>query len=126
MNNYLDNYKLGDKVTIVGKIKSKVFTNSSNGYSVYSMSVAKDIEIGLDGKEVELLIKGDIRIAGYSVMEVNKDFKVVGVVTNYKCLKQLHLETNEYIEPTTSENIIAFLSSGLISGIGEKTAEKLG
>lgn len=125
MNNYLDNYNLGDKVTIVGKIKSKVFTNSSNGYSVYSMSVAKDIEIGLDGKEVDHLVKGDIRISGYSVMEVNQHFRVVGVVTNYKGLKQLHLETSEYIEPTTSENIIAFLSSGLISGIGEKTAEKI-
>lgn len=86
MNNYLDNYKLGDKVIIIGKIKSKVFSNGSNGYSVYSMSVEKDIEIGLEGKEVEHLIKGDIRISGYSLMEVNQYFRVVGVVTNYKGL----------------------------------------
>lgn len=36
------------------------------------MSVEKDIEIGLDGKELEHLIKGDIRIAGYSVMVASR------------------------------------------------------
>ena len=49
----------------------------------------------------------------------------MGIQAFYKGLKQLQVETQEYIEPSTSDNIIAFLSSGLISGIREKTAKKI-
>jgi exodeoxyribonuclease V alpha subunit len=50
---------------------------------------------------------------------------VKGTITEYHGEKQLRVQQIEYKKPTGTEEIIAYMSSDMIKGVGPKTAEKI-
>lgn len=126
MDNYLSNSIVGSRVCLVGNIKSIIYQNSENGFSVYSMTVESELILNQD--KIEMSNKeasGEVRLSGYVNLVVGQRFRVEGTVSLYEGLKQLLVDKEEYIEPTTEDSIIDFLSSDLIKGVGDKTAEKM-
>jgi len=125
MNNYLDNFSYGEELTIIGKIESVIFQSADNGFSVYTMKVESHVENIKEGKEIERAAEGQVRLTGYINLNEGQKYKVSGEIKKYDNMKQLFISVAEYIEPTSEDGIIAFLSSGLIKGVGEKTAERI-
>ena len=119
-----DSYPLGAKLGLIGRFDYKIYENSENGYKIYTFEIEKIIDE--DGFEHE--VDDLISVTGY--YEVNQHSavlpcKIVGTVATYRGEKQLNADIVEFIEPATEEGIIAFLSCGIIKGVGEKTARNI-
>lgn len=119
-----DSYAVGTQLSIIGRFDYKIYENSDNGYKIYTFDIEKIID--QDGFEHEA--SDQISVTGY--YEVNEHCavlpsKVIGTVGVYRGEKQLKADTVEFIEPATDEGIIAFLSCGIIKGVGEKTARNI-
>jgi exodeoxyribonuclease V alpha subunit len=119
-----ESYPVGTDLCVIGRFDFKIYENSENGYKIYTF----DIERIIDDDGFEHEVSDQISITGY--YEVNEHCavlpsKIRGTVAAYKGEKQLKAETVEFIEPATDEGIIAFLSCGIIKGIGERTARNI-
>ncbi|MBE6157138.1 MAG: ATP-dependent RecD-like DNA helicase [Firmicutes bacterium] len=107
---------------IVGKIKSIIYHNESNGYLVAIFRVSKVSDESLDE-----YLKKSITITGTflelkmeTLMELNGEF-----ISHEKFGKQFKVNSYELVMPKENDDIIEFLSSSFVKGCGKKTAEKI-
>ena len=103
---------------LIGTIKNIIFAGD-NGYTVGLFKVKECNE-----KEY---INKTITFTGFfnNTNEIDK-YELSGeFITHKKFGKQFQVDSYEKILPTTKENIIEFLSSSIIKGIGRKTAIKI-
>lgn len=96
---------------IVGTVNSVIFRNSENGYSIIRLTTP-DGEIVTSGK--------------FPVVGDGETLSLTGeIVLHPKYGKQFKANYVKIHKPTTSEQIIKYLSSGLISGVGLVTATNI-
>ncbi len=96
---------------VVAVIESIIFRNESNGYTVVKI---KDT----DKKE-------GIAVGRFPVIMEGERVRLKGEVINSKYGEQFNCSQVEILKPNTPEGIKRYLSSGLIKGVGPKTAEKI-
>ncbi|MGF7059774.1 SF1B family DNA helicase RecD2 [Brassicibacter mesophilus] len=98
-------------VTLQGTVEEIIFQNESNGYTIAILETEDDI----------------VTIVGFiPILNLGETLRVQGewtYHTNYG--QQLKVETYATVVPSTFNGIVRYLSSGLIPGIGPKTAEKI-
>ncbi|MCL1882337.1 MAG: ATP-dependent RecD-like DNA helicase [Defluviitaleaceae bacterium] len=101
-----------------GMIESVIFHNEENGYTVFSLRPS-EITVNMDEE--------DITCTGYLSNPLEgENIKVVGAwVENPKYGKQFSVTRAERVKPTTVEGIEKYLASGVIKGIGAKTAKNI-
>ena len=96
--------------TLEGVVESIIFRNESNGYTVCALAGGQDqIAVGI----LPYLTEGE-SVRFYGKWTDHPD---------YGC--QFQVDHYELIVPRTQEAILHYLSSGLIKGIGAKTAQRL-
>ncbi len=106
--------------TLRGAVERITFYNEENGYSVikikadrrYPTAEARDGLITVVGVMPELGVGENIEFGG--------DW-----VDDSKYGKQFRAETITPLVPTTESGIVAYLGSGIVKGIGPKTAQKI-
>ncbi|MBN8550046.1 MAG: AAA family ATPase, partial [Deltaproteobacteria bacterium] len=102
-----------EECVVQGVVRRVTFRNPDNGYSVIQLTVADQLE--------QLTVVGNCLDA-----TVGAHLIVRGVFNDHpKFGKQLTARSITPTAPSTPEGIEKYLSSGLISGIGEKTAARL-
>jgi len=98
-------------VTIQGTVEDIIFKNESNGYTIAILETEDDV----------------VTIVGFiPILNLGETLRVQGEWTyhsNYG--QQLKVDTYSTVVPATFNGIVKYLSSGLIPGIGPKTAEKI-
>lgn len=99
-------------VTVKGIIEEIIYKNEDNGYTVCF---------------VESEAEGGFTAVGYMAsVSVGETVLLTGVWVDHPDYgEQLKLEYYEILLPTEEENILKYLSSGIVSGIRAKTAKKL-
>ncbi len=96
-----------------GTIDRITYRNASNGYSV--------LQVVLEGSQDRITVVGTVPSAG-----VGSYVTMTGAyLTHPKFGKQFTLQTLKETQPSTADGIERYLSSGLISGVGKKTAERI-
>jgi exodeoxyribonuclease V alpha subunit len=98
---------------IRGTVERVTYRNQSNGYSV--------LQVHLDNTEERLTVVGmcpQARVGSHVMMTGN-------FITHPKFGKQLELTSLSEAPPSTVGGIERYLSSGIITGIGKKTAERI-
>lgn len=96
---------------IVGTVNSVVFRNNENGYSIIKLNTA----------EGELVTSGKFPIVGEG-----EELSLHGeMILHPKYGKQFKANYVKIKKPTSAEQIIKYLSSGLISGVGLVTATNI-
>lgn len=98
-------------IEIVAVIESIVFRNESNGYTVVRIVDANKNKGTAVGR-FPMIVEGE-RV------------RLKGQIVESKFGEQLQCSSVEVLKPNTLEGIKKYLSSGLIKGIGVKTAEKI-
>ncbi|MBS4538156.1 ATP-dependent RecD-like DNA helicase [Clostridium sp. D2Q-11] len=98
-------------ISIQGTVEEIIFRNESNGYVVAILETEDDI----------------VTIVGYiPIINIGETIQVEGTWEKHKNYgQQLKVENYTPVVPATMNGIINYLSSGLITGIGPKTAEKI-
>lgn len=102
-----------EEATILGEINQVQFQSEDTGYCILKIKEAKSKNIHT--------------ILGYTVNpQIGQEVKAIGTwVTNAHYGKQLKAHTLTPKTPRTRKAIVKYLSSGMISGIGEKLAQTL-
>jgi len=98
--------------SLEGMLENVIFHNEENGYTVFSLR-------GLDDAEDEIICVGHLSnpLEGETV-------KVCGsFVVNPKYGRQFSVRTSERVKPGTLAGIEKYLASGVIKGIGARTAK---
>lgn len=108
-----NNRKNSDEQTISGVIARVTFHNSENGYSV--------IQVSIPERRENLTVVG-IFINPVQGMNIHARGRSV---THQKFGEQFQATSITEIAPSTEAGIAKYLSSGLIKGIGDKTAKRL-
>ena len=96
---------------VEGSVVDIVYSNDANGYTVARLKIEDYTEVitgympGLTAGE-NILVEGDWKI-----------HDIYG--------RQLNVESYEIVVPSTISGILSFLSSGVIKGVGEKTAKRI-
>lgn len=103
----------GSSATLRGEVERVTYANSENGYSVLRIrDIATNVTVTATGHFVEIK-PGEL-------------FQFTGSWSFHAQYgRQFKIERALPIRPTSKPAIIRYLSSGLIKGIGEKTAEKI-
>lgn len=97
--------------TIKGTVEHIVFRNSSNGYTV--------AHFDSEGQMVTV-------VGNFEELNQGEYLKLTGFWTEHKNYgDQFSMETYAMEIPTSTEGIIRYLSSGILPGIGEKTAKAI-
>ena len=96
---------------IVATIDSIIFRNESNGYTVVRITDANHNKGTAVGR--------------FPMVNEGERVRLKGEVVENKFGEQLECTSVEILKPNTLEGIIKYLSSGLIKGVGVKTAEKI-
>ncbi len=104
-----------DKICIEGTLSRVTFHAKDTGYGIFRVLSSESEH------------RGSVTVTGTLMNPVKGgQVRVVGSwVTHAKYGRQLKADSIEEVLPKTEQGIIAFLSSGLIKGIGPKTAEKI-
>ncbi|MBK5245570.1 MAG: ATP-dependent RecD-like DNA helicase, partial [Eubacteriaceae bacterium] len=97
--------------TIKGTVEHIVFRNSSNGYTVVHFDIEGDM-VTVVGNFEELNHGEYLKLTGYWI-----EHKSYG--------DQFSMESYALEIPTSTEGITRYLSSGILPGIGEKTAKAI-
>ena len=104
---------LGEHVTVEGSVDAVIFQNEENGYTVLLLRV--------DGEDEPITVVGCIPCAA-----AGEGMTVTGVWVNHPVHgPQLSAESVERRLPQEEEDIICYLSSGILKGIGPATAQRL-
>ncbi len=99
--------------TIEGTVESIIYTNADNGYTVFDMSCESDDDIVTACGILPGTVPGD-------------RMKLIGEWTHHKNYgRQFSVAYYEKQLPATENEILRYLSSRAIKGIGPKTAQKL-
>lgn len=102
---------MAEKLTIEGNVENIIFSNSENGYSVFSVSA--------DNSEL-------ICVGYTSKLNEGESIKITGTIINHPTYgKQLQVENYEKHLPKTEKGIEKYLASGVIKGVGKKLAERI-
>ncbi|MFI3173837.1 MAG: ATP-dependent RecD-like DNA helicase [Bacillota bacterium] len=102
---------MADVDGIKGEVEDVIYHNEDNGYSVFSLSTEK---------------KAITCVGTVFGLRQGESMKINGNwVTHPSYGKQLQIEFCEKSVPTTTQGIEKYLSSGLVKGIGKKTAKKI-
>lgn len=96
---------------IVAVIESIIFRNESNGYTVVKIKDSQK--------------KEGVAVGKFPLVMEGERVRLKGEVQNSKYGEQLICSQIEILKPNTLEGIKRYLSSGLIKGVGVKTAEKI-
>ena len=97
---------LGERVTVEGSVDAVIFQNEENGYTVLLLRV--------DGEDEPITVVGCIPCAA------------AGVWVNHPVHgPQLSAESVERRLPQEEEDIVSYLSSGILKGVGPATAQRL-
>ena len=103
---------MAERCTVEGAVQSLIFQNEDNGYTVLSLLTE-------DGELVTVV--GCIPCAA-----PGEGMTVTGVWTNHPSYgPQFAAESVERRMPRTEEEIVSYLSSGILKGIGPTTAQRL-
>ena len=104
---------LGERVTVEGSVDAVIFQNEENGYTVLLLRV--------DGEDEPITVVGCIPCAA-----AGEGMTVTGVWVNHPVHgPQLSAESVERRLPQEEEDIICYLSSGILKGVGPATAQRL-
>ena len=104
---------MGERVTVEGSVDAVIFQNEENGYTVLLLRV--------DGEDEPITVVGCIPCAA-----AGEGMTVTGVWVNYPVHgPQLSAESVERRLPQEEEDIVSYLSSGILKGIGPATAQRL-
>ena len=104
---------LGERVTVEGSVDAVIFQNEENGYTVLLLRV--------DGEDEPTTVVGCIPCAA-----AGEGMTVTGVWVNHPVHgPQLSAESVERRLPQEEEDIVCYLSSGILKGIGPATAQRL-
>ncbi|NDJ60739.1 MAG: AAA family ATPase, partial [Chloroflexi bacterium] len=106
--------------SLTGTVERITFYNADNGYSVikikpsqrYPSAEARDGTIAVVGTMPELAVGEQIQLTGQWVDDARYG-------------RQFRCETVTPLAPTTEDGIVSYLSSGIVKGIGRRTAEKI-
>lgn len=103
---------MDENITISGSVYDIIYRNAENGYTVCEIDSATD---------------GLFTATGYMpYLSIGENISVTGVWTNHlEYGEQFRVSYYETILPTDEQSILDYLSSGIIYGIREKTAEKI-
>ncbi|MGN1227711.1 MAG: ATP-dependent RecD-like DNA helicase [Christensenellales bacterium] len=96
---------------LVAVIESIVFRNETNSYTVVRI--------------VDVNNNKGTAVGRFPLVMEGERVRLVGEVVNSKFGEQLQCTSVEILKPNTLEGIVKYLSSGLIKGVGVKTAEKI-
>ena len=104
---------MGERVTVEGSVDAVIFQNEENGYTVLLLRV--------DGEDEPITVVGRIPCAA-----AGEGMTVTGVWVNHPVHgPQLSAESVERRLPQEEEDIVSYLSSGILKGIGPATAQRL-
>ena len=104
---------MGERVTVEGSVDAVIFQNEENGYTVLLLCV--------DGEDEPITVVGCIPCAA-----AGEGMTVTGVWVNHPVHgPQLSAESVERRLPQEEEDIVCYLSSGILKGIGPATAQRL-
>ena len=104
---------LGERVTVEGSVDAVIFQNEENGYTVLLLRV--------DGEDEPITVVGCIPCAA-----AGEGMTVTGVWVNHPVHgPQLSAESVERRLPQEEEDIVCYLSSGILKGIGPAAAQRL-
>ena len=104
---------MGERVTVEGSVDAVIFQNEENGYTVLLLRV--------DGADEPITVVGCIPCAA-----AGEGMTVTGVWVNHPVHgPQLSAESVERRLPQEEEDIVSYLSSGILKGIGPATAQRL-
>ena len=104
---------LGERVTVEGSVDAVIFQNEENGYTVLLLRV--------DGEDEPITVVGCIPCAA-----AGEGMTVTGVWVNPPVHgPQLSAESVERRLPQEEEDIVSYLSSGILKGVGPATAQRL-
>ncbi len=104
---------MGERVTVEGSVDAVIFQNEENGYTVLLLRV--------DGEDEPVTVVGCIPCAA-----AGEGMTVTGVWVNHPVHgPQLSAESVERRLPQEEEDIVSYLSSGILKGIGPATAQRL-
>ena len=100
-----------ESIVLKGSVEDIIFENKDNGYTVFTIDTGEE-EVVCVGTLERLNSGENVTLTGSWAMHL-----VYG--------KQFQVDYCEKTMPTTAEGIEKYLSSGLIKGIGPKTAKKI-
>ena len=104
---------MGERVTVEGTVENVIFHNEENGYTVLLLTV--------EGEEEPVTVVGCIPCAA-----AGEGMTVTGVWSVHPVHgRQLTAESVERRMPEREEDMIAYLSSGILKGVGPATAQRL-
>ena len=104
---------LGERVTVEGSVDAVIFQNEENGYTVLLLRV--------DGEDEPITVVGCIPCAA-----AGEGMTVTGVWVNHPVHgPQLSAESVERRLPQEEEDIVSYLSSDILKGVGPATAQRL-
>ena len=104
---------MGERVTIEGTVENVIFHNEENGYTVLQLTV--------EGEDEPVNVVGCIPCAAAGEgMTVTGTWSVHPVHGS-----QLTAESVERRMPRSEEDMIAYLSSGILKGVGPATARRM-
>lgn len=106
-------------VKLEGKVETIIYRNDSNGFTVF--------EVQTEESDVINIQKGFFTAVGcvFDIQE-GDDVKLSGTWVEHKAYgHQLKVEWYEKITPKDESSIERYLASGIINGIGPKTAKKI-
>lgn len=101
------------EIALQGTIESVVYRNDQNDWSVLNVRIRDD-----SGERV-------IKMTGHTAARAGQGVSATGDWKRFKDELQFEAKTIIAYLPTTQEGIVAFLGSGMVSGIGERTAKLL-
>lgn len=106
---------------MVGIIKKILFENEDNGYYI------ADLELSEYSKDEvpQKFHDSHITVKGYFPCREDMKIEITGKYVVYKGKPQIEVENFSEVLPVTNEGIIAYLSSGMIKGIGKVTAKRI-
>ena len=100
------------QLEVKGTVANIIYRNEENGYTVLSLDTT-------DGDDI-------VCVGSFPTLSVGTVLQAQGKVAVHKQYgEQLQVETYKVCDPTNKEGIVKYLSSGLIRGVGEKTATNI-
>ncbi|MBO4336219.1 MAG: ATP-dependent RecD-like DNA helicase [Desulfovibrio sp.] len=116
-----------DPCILSGILEKIIFRNEENGYSIVLLELDKTARETLKDEELVDNVKKTLICVG-SLLEAKPfaHLQLTGTFTRHpRYGLQFAFTKSEEILPSTTEGISLFLTSGIIEGLGEKTAERI-
>lgn len=110
-----------EQIVVEGTVENIIYNNPDNGYTVFSVNIAGNSKQDKKDDNNEIICVGYV-----PAIIQGENIKISGTTVIHPAYgRQLQIETYEKYIPNSEHGIIKYLSSGLIRGIGKKTAEKI-